>query len=497
MRSFTLAVLAAAAGAFASSSFEIPAGVPRSLSDFRAKHPYTPPSHGGGPKRKEFTIRASRSDTDDVADEFLRGLKRANKGGTLLLPKGQTFVIGKPLDLTFLDNVHVKLDGEIKFTNNTPYWQKHAFRHPFQNSIMFWKWGGKKVKIYGNGVLNGNGQRWWNEFAGLEILDPDNEYLRPILFYAENATGLDIEGIHLKDSPCWTTFFVTSKDITLKDVACTAESNNVTSLPKNTDFFDSLNVERVTVERAWVNIGDDCFSPKSNATDLYVNTMYCNGTHGQSMGSIGQYAGEKSFIRNVHIENMWMLNGQHSARLKSWAGPNVGYGFIDNVTFKNFWNANNEYAAFLDSCYFNVSFFCLLHACMHYCNAICKVPKCYITETDYWTNNKQINATTCAAYPSQVNITNVLFQNFTGSTSGKYGRAVARLTCSPNAICENIQFKDFNVTSPCGGPPVIICDGIKGGIGTPCVNSTSPEATAALKAKCTAPMATLPTPTPW
>lgn len=55
------------------------------------------------------------------------------------------------------------------------------------------------------------------------------------------------------------------------------------------------------------------------------------------------------------IENIWLLNGQHGARLKSWAGPDVGYGYINNVTFRNFWNANNEYAAFLDSCYFNVS----------------------------------------------------------------------------------------------------------------------------------------------
>lgn len=139
-------------------------------------------------------------------------------------------------------------------------------------------------------------------------------------------------------------------------MACTAESNNITALPKNTDFFDSLNVEHVTVERAWVNIGDDCFSPKSNATDLHVNTMYCNGTHGQSMGSLGQYEGEMSFIRDVVIENTWMLNGQHAARLKTWAGEGVGYGFIDNITFRNFWNANNEYNAFLDACYFNVSF---------------------------------------------------------------------------------------------------------------------------------------------
>lgn len=461
MKFLAFAALAAAVVSAFPAAPELPAGIPRSLSEFKEKHPYTAKRSKGSHCRKTITIRASKTDTDDVADDFLRGLKQANNGGTLYLPKGKTFVIGKPLDLTFLNDVQVHLEGEIKFTNDTAYWQKNAFAHPFQNSLMFWKWGGKNIKIYGNGVLNGNGQRWWNEFSGLEILNPSNTYLRPILFYAENATGLEFEGIHFKDSPCWTTFFVTSKHISFKDIACTAESNNATALPKNSDFFDSLNVEHVSVERAWVNVGDDCFSPKSNATDLYVNTMYCNGTHGQSMGSIGQYSGEKSFIKDVVIENLWMLNGQHGARLKSWAGPNVGYGFIDNVTFRNFWNANNEYTAFLDSCYFN------------------------------------INATTCSQYPSQVNISNVNFENFSGYTSGKYGRAVARLTCSPNAVCENIKFKNFNVTSPCGGEPVVICDGISGDLGIPCVKSTSPEATAALKDKCSTAMATLPKPTPW
>ena len=109
----------------------------------------------------------------------------------------------------------------------------------------------------------------------------------------------------------------------------------------------------------------------------------------------------------------------------------------------------------------------------------------------------QINATTCAAYPSRVNVTNITFENFSGTTSGKYGRAVARLTCSPNAVCSNIQFKNFNVTSPCGGPPIIICDGIHGSVGMPCVSSTSTEAKSALTNKCVAEMATLPSPTPW
>lgn len=132
------------------------------------------------------------------------------------------------------------------------------------------------------------------------------------------------------------------------------------------------------------------------------------------------------------------------------------------MTFRNFWNANNEYTAFLDSCYFN------------------------------------INATACAANPSRVDISNVLFENFTGTTSGKYGRAVARLTCSsnPDAVCENIRFEDFNVESPCGGPPVILCDGIKDGVGVPCVSASSEEGKKALAQKCTAPMAKLPK-RPW
>ncbi|KAM7197229.1 exo-polygalacturonase [Rhypophila sp. PSN 637] len=464
MKALTLLALGLSLTTKTLATIEPPPGVPRSLQEFRQIHPYShPSSHPNRAARKQVQIRTSANETDDISSDFLNGLKQANNGGTLVLPANQTFIIGKPLDLTFLNDIQIQLDGEIKFTNDTPYWQANAFRHPFQNSIMFWKWGGKDIKIFGTGVLNGNGQRWWNEFSGLEILDPSNTYLRPILFYAENATRLSIEGIHLKDSPCWTTFFVTSQQISLKDVACTAISLSPTkSPPKNSDFFDSLNVAHVTVQNAWVDIGDDCFSPKSNNTDIFVKNMYCNGTHGISMGSIGQYAGEMSFIKDVHVENMYMLNGQHGARIKTWAGEDVGYGFVDNVTFGNFWNGGNEYTAYIDSCYFN------------------------------------INASTCAKYPSRVNITNVLFENFSGTSSGKYGNAVARLTCSPNAVCENIRFRNFNVTSPCGGgPAVVICDGISEDLGIPCVNSTSSVAVAALKNKCSTGLATLPTAKPW
>ena len=131
-----------------------------------------------------------------------------------------------------------------------------------------------------------------------------------------------------------------------------------------------------------------------------------------------------------------MLNGQNGARLKAWAGPNVGYGYISNITFTDFYVENTDAPIVLDQCYFN------------------------------------INATACAAYPSKVNITDISFQNFRGSSSGKNKNVVANLKCSPAAVCANITLEDIELTGPAGQKGDILCSNIQGGIGIPC-NSTA------------------------
>lgn len=79
-----------------------------------------------------------------------------------------------------------------------------------------------------------------------------------------------------------------------------------------------------------------------------------------------------------------------------------------------------------------------------------------------------VSAEECAAYPSQVNITDITFDNIHGTSSGAEGRVVADLTCSPDAVCTDIHLEDIDLTSPAGSPPVIICDGIQGDIGVKC-----------------------------
>lgn len=138
MRSALLSAVAGLA-VVVSAAFELPPNVPRNIQEFRQKHPYQSKGrhgggghgsggHGGGhwssnDTRPIVTIRASCNDADDVSDEFEAALREANNGGTLYLKEGETYVIGKPLNLTFLNDVHVNLEGEIKFTDDTEYWQ--------------------------------------------------------------------------------------------------------------------------------------------------------------------------------------------------------------------------------------------------------------------------------------------------------------------------------------------------------------------------------------
>lgn len=88
---------------------------PKSVDEFRKQCPYHHPPED---HRQKIYIRSSKSDTDDISADFYQGLKKANNGGTLVLPKGQKFVIGKKLDLTFLKNIEVQLEGEILVSVN-------------------------------------------------------------------------------------------------------------------------------------------------------------------------------------------------------------------------------------------------------------------------------------------------------------------------------------------------------------------------------------------
>jgi galacturan 1,4-alpha-galacturonidase len=52
----------------------------------------------------------------------------------------------------------------------------------------------------------------------------------------------------------------------------------------------------------------DCVSFKPNSTNILVQNMFCNGSHGISVGSLGQYVGAYDIVENIYVFNTSLHN---------------------------------------------------------------------------------------------------------------------------------------------------------------------------------------------
>jgi galacturan 1,4-alpha-galacturonidase len=138
--------------------------------------------------------------------------------------------IGTALNLTFLNEIDLDIQGTIQFTNDTDYWQKNGFYQTFQNATTFFQLGGHDVNVYGGGTLDGNGQAWYDLYA------KDIYILRPILFGTIGLHGGRIEDLKFRYSPQWYTLVANSTDVVFSNIDI--EGGSVSKNPaKNTDGY--------------------------------------------------------------------------------------------------------------------------------------------------------------------------------------------------------------------------------------------------------------------
>lgn len=52
----------------------------------------------------------------------------------------------------------------------------------------------------------------------------------------------------------------------------------------------------------------DCVSFKPNSTNMLIQNMWCNGSHGISVGSLGQYVGAYDIVENIYVFNTSLHN---------------------------------------------------------------------------------------------------------------------------------------------------------------------------------------------
>ena len=110
-------------------------------------------------------------------------------------------------------------------------------------------------------------------------------------------------------------WFVTIQDSNVlndDDCVCTSLPNVISAKPEF--FADCASCFPSSVSK-YRNIA---FKP--NSTNIQALNMNCDGSHGISVGSLGQYAGETDIVANVTVKNILMKNAQNGARIKVFGG---------------------------------------------------------------------------------------------------------------------------------------------------------------------------------
>lgn len=187
--------------------------------DISPKSPFKPfPS---SPSRDRICLVKSHNDgvTDDSAD-ILSAIAKCNNGGHVIFSEDQKYVIGTALDLSNLNHIDLDIRGSILFTNDTDYWQANAFKQIFQNATTFFELGGNDVNVYGGGVLDGNGQAWYDLYA-------QNIYiLRPILFGVVGLHNSTIQNLNFRYSPQYYNWVANSSTVLYSNISISGGSQN-------------------------------------------------------------------------------------------------------------------------------------------------------------------------------------------------------------------------------------------------------------------------------
>ncbi|KAL5339596.1 pectin lyase fold/virulence factor [Aspergillus crustosus] len=372
-----------------------------------------PSSH---PRKKVCHVR-SHGDGSDDSEFILSALKKCNHGGKVVFAEEEEYTVGTALDLTFLKHVDLEILGRVVFTDDTDYWQANSFKHTFQNATTFFQLGGEDVNVYGGGTLDGNGQVWYDLFA------EDALVLRPILFGVIGLHGGTIGPLKLRYSPQWYQLVANSSDVLFDGIDISGYSSSENEA-KNTDGWDTYRSHNIVIQNSVINNGDDCVSFKPNSTDIIVQNLHCNGSHGISVGSLGQYQGEVDIVKNILVYNISMYNASDMARIKVWPGVasamsedlqgGGGLGSVSNITYEDMYIENVDWAIEVTQCY------------------------------------GQKNLTLCNEYPSNLTISDIHISNIYGTTSDARDPNIGTIVCSSPDVCSDIYVENIDVLSPSG-----------------------------------------------
>uniref|UniRef100_K3W7T9 endo-polygalacturonase n=1 Tax=Globisporangium ultimum (strain ATCC 200006 / CBS 805.95 / DAOM BR144) TaxID=431595 RepID=K3W7T9_GLOUD len=181
---------------------------------------------------------------------------------------------------------------------------------------------GKNLKVKGSGVLDGQGNWYWQQFK------TNPNFQRPVFFRLLNVHSSTLSGFTLKNSPFRTFSIVGSTDTVLDHL--TLDSKAGDNLAKNTDGFDMSSNNGVNITNNIILNQDDCLAMQSSTNTHFIGNT-CTGGHGISVGSIGGTAVDSTdTVSGLVVQNNKIINSDNGIRIKTIVGSQ---GLVTGVTY--------------------------------------------------------------------------------------------------------------------------------------------------------------------
>ncbi|KAM0452005.1 hypothetical protein ACHAPV_009728 [Trichoderma viride] len=300
------------------------------------------------------------------------------------------------------------------------------------------EFSGEDITIdgHGSGTINGQGQVWYDLALGVGGL-----YGRPIPFCLRNVKNAVARNFKILQSGKWNFVMLESQNILVDNIYLSSTSDDDQANPGNlgnTDGFDTINSDNITIQNSWANIGDDCVSFKPGSTNMHVKNLTCYNSAGIAIGSLGQYEGVRDVVENITAEDVTLIGSRNGAYIKTYVGKRTywppqggggGNGYVRNVVFKNFHIENITSSPVL------------IQQCTH------------------WGG---YNVPACADTPAAGYFYNISWSNFTGYMNEKVGTKSISWACSLLAKCEGFSFEEINVKSANGTNGTYSCSNVDG-----------------------------------
>ncbi len=250
-------------------------------------------------------------------------------GGTVFIPSG-TFLTGA-IHMESNTTLYISPGAKLLFVKDSHAYPLLTTRwegsERMAHSPCIYGKGLENVTITGQGVLDGQGDYWWNLLQTGKL-----EFPRPRFIGLEDCRRVVIEGIKLMNSPSWTINPVCCENITIEKVTI----QNPADSP-NTDGINPDSCKYVRISNCYVDVGDDCITLKSG-TEFNSKRISCEGVtvinctlvHGHGGVVIGSEM--SGGIRNVVISNCIFEGTDRGVRIKTRRGRG---GFIEDVRISN------------------------------------------------------------------------------------------------------------------------------------------------------------------